>query len=269
MALDPAFDLQTAMNAGPDYYGPRWSLHYGRPPDARWLESPQVEAVFARIANDPTIDPGATLAGWDEAFRAEAIRLGVRPDAGSANNIMQYARLLAGTITWQQIANEAGSATPSGPGALAAPYLDTLAAQTQTAVNQFRASVPEADSGDASIIALLQSAGANFDAPIGSRENIGAADVRAPMNTGFTGSASGVLSPYPQGGATREAVAMGQGSNQGASPYSGLSSFFGMGANGTYSTYDGGTQQPARSSGIPWLMVAAVAVGAYFLLKKG
>ena len=86
-------------------------------------------------------------------------------------------------------------------------------------------------------------------------------------NTGFTGGMYD--SPVPQGGAQREAVAMGQTSHQPPSPYSGLSSFFGMGPLGTYVEYDGGADAPAPKPQPQFslLAVGVLAVAIYFIVK--
>jgi hypothetical protein len=245
--LDPAFDPTAAFNAGADYYGPRWSFHYGRPPDPRWLESPEVEQVFLEMANNPAIDPGATLAQWEQAYIAEAARLGIRSDAGGANNIMQYARLRAGVISWQQIGSQGTSTTPTGAGALEAPLVDVIAAREQAAIDQLRSSGGEWDSTDANILAFLQSVGADFDS--GLTRDLALSPVPAPE--------------------LRVPQAMMQGSVPVASPYSGLSSFNGFGVTGSFGSMPP-VQQTSRGGFTisPLILLAAAGVAAYFIMRK-
>lgn len=244
--LDPAFDPNVAYSAGADYYGPRWSFHYGRPPDPRWLESPGVEQVFLSIANNPSIDPGATTAQWDELYRAEAARLGIRSDAGSANNIMNYARLLAGELTWREIASKGESVAPSGAGALDAPIIDVIQQREADALEAIRSGGGEYDSTDANILAFLQSAGADFSG----------SNIARPLG----------LSPVPQP-EMRQPQAMTQGSPSVASPYSSLSSFNGFGTTGAYGSMP--LAAPSQRAGIsPILLLAAAGAIAYFVMRK-
>jgi len=234
-----------AADLGGSYTGARWSYHYARP-QGGWTESRAVEEYFHAVADNPAIDPGATMAGWDEAYRAEAARLGIRSDAGSANNILNYVRLQVGELTWREIASKGESVSPSGAGALEAPYIDVIQAREQAAIDTLRASGAEIDSTDANVLALLQSAGANFSAGIAQ-----------PL----------ALSPVPNPDG-RVPQAMGQGSPSVASPYSGLSSFHGFGTTGAYSDMP---PEPTRAAGFsisPLLLLAGAGIVAYLVMRK-
>ncbi len=236
-----------SADLGGSYGGERWSYHLARPP--AWLQSAEPSVIqwfHDQVYNRPDLDPNATILSIEDEYRRESARLGVRADATSANVLLAYARLQLGLITWQQIANEAGTLAPTGAGALEAPILDVIASREQAAIDTLRQSGAEIDSTDANVLALLQSAGANFSAGIVQ-----------PF----------ALSPVP---APQERIsqALGQGSPAVASPYSGLSSFEGFGPGGNYAT-----MAPVRAvsspRGIsPLILLAVAGVVAYLVMRK-
>lgn len=247
--LDPSFDPVAAANAGPDYYGPRWSLHYGRPPDSRWLENPRTEEWFLSIANNPAIDPGATLASWENTFRTEAARLGVRLDLTSANTILAFARLQTGQTSWQEIANSGSSVQPSGPGALPAPFVDVVAARQDAAIRDIVSRIdPNNYNGDdAAIAAGLAASGANFTAGLAGPMNV--TPIPMPTDARISGASAGsnaagtTVLTYPQNAADT------QGRNTGV----------------TGGFYDA----PAGGFDMRLLVYAALAFVAYKALSKG
>lgn len=201
--LDPQFDPVAAANAGPDYYGPRWSYHYGRPPDFRWLENPTTEEWFLSIANNSSIDPGATLAAMETAYRQEAARLGIRLDLTSANTILAMARLNTGQTSWKAIAGEGGSVQPSGPGALPTNYLDTYAARQQAAIDAVVAQIdPNNYNGDdAAILAGLEGTGVSFDSGLSRIINVTPIPMPSDARIAGASASGGGTLVYPQSGA--------------------------------------------------------------------
>lgn len=248
-----------AEDLGGSYDGARWSYNLARPPG--WLAGESnavIQWYHDNVFDRQDIDPNATLAQIENTFRNEAARLGVRAPADSAGCLQWYGALQVGEADWKTIAGQTGSAQPSGAGSLSTPYLDAYAANQSTAIAALAAAPPATltnDAGtleqtDANVLAWLADHGFNADA-------------------GLSRALSTSPVPAPE---MRATVALGQSSNQGASPYSGLSSFSGMGTNGL--AYDAEFPQTASAgtqrSGInPLFIMAAVAAAAYFLLKKG
>ncbi len=245
-------DSVGANDLGGSYGGPRWSFHNARPP--AWLQNqdPRVIQFFHdNVFDVPSIDPTATLTRMEQSYMAESARLGVRVDATTANVLVAYAKLQLGLIDWRTIANEAGSATPSGPAALDAPILDVIASREAAAIQAVASQTdPNNYNGDdAHILATLTGAGINFGAGIAN-----------PLTYQPV-----ALSPMPNPGG-REAQALGQGGGVAGSPYAGLSSFEGFGPGGNYA--DMAPAAPSSSRGISPIILIALVAGAVYLATR-
>lgn len=255
-------------NPGGDYAGARWSYHLARPPNdlapdwpANNGDEPDVTAwLHDNVYDQPSLDPNATVARFVDAYRAEAQRLGVRADLTDWNALLNYVRLQLGTTSWAAIAGSAGSATPTGAGALSAPLLDVVAQQQDTAIASYKANpnnplnaegLPE--ESDATILSALHLTNSEAGALV----------------SGGTLS----VSPVPARDLADHINMTTPGSVTGSSPYGGLSSFFGIGPSGTL--YDPQTGQPLSASAQPrgtglsaLLILGVVAAAAYFLWQS-
>lgn len=144
----------------PDYAGARWSFHLARPPAfLAGADASVINWFKNRVYDRSDVDPNAELARIEQAYRTEAARLGVRAAEDSASVLLAAAELELGLTTWQQIAGSAGSATPSGEGALSAPILDVISASDQERIRAFREAVTisggDPDKTDANVLAIL------------------------------------------------------------------------------------------------------------------
>lgn len=254
-----------AEDLGGSYAGERWSYHLARPPG--WLydqDQSMIDFYHDEVFNRSDLDSNATLARIEENMRREASRLGIRLPDDSAGVLRLYAQLQMGQTTWKAIAGYTGSATPSGEGALSQPYLDVYDQAATAAVDAARNN-PQAiidaggqalinssggvDATDATVLAWLEAHGLVLEGSI----------VRTP-----------VLSPVPDP-LNREPTALAQTGGGGGSPYSGLSSYPGMGPNGSYGSmpiYTIDTSTGERKLNPMWILLGA-AVAGYLLYKKG
>jgi hypothetical protein len=192
----------------------RWSYALARPPG--WLTS--AEASVVDWYKQRVFDRGEGFSTSDElerierAFIAEADRLGVRADAGSANNLLNAARLDLGLTSWAQIAGSAGSAAPTGAGALSAPLLDVIAANDAARIRAVSdaISLSGGNPGSGDDVRLLAAAAAMGITParIDTRTTFAAApspvgagnlSPRAVASAGFGGPMMAPISAGPMG----------------------------------------------------------------------
>jgi hypothetical protein len=160
-----------------------------------------------------------------------------------------------GQTTWNAIAGSAGSApTTSGE----APLLDMIETQQQQAISSYRASVVEAggdpDSGDAGILAAL--------------ESIGAVTFQIPQSADLELSAVYAQPPTPLRDEAQDRNTSGMTR---PSEYSGLSSFTGFGPSGSFLQATP-TSPATPAAGIDrntLLVLIVIAVAGFFIMQQG